>query len=57
MPKKYVFEFSGTKDMFLDTLRQFPNNDGKFYYFNDYSSSSSKPVIPEEKLSPAERLS
>ncbi len=36
MPKKYVFEFSGTKDMFLDTLRQFPNNDGKFYYFNDY---------------------
>lgn len=36
MSKEYVFEFQGTKEMFLDTLNQFPNNDGKFYYFNNY---------------------
>lgn len=36
MSKKYTFEFKGTKEMFLNILNQFPNNDGKFYYFNDY---------------------
>jgi hypothetical protein len=36
MPKEYIFEFQGTKEMFLDRLNQFPNNDGKFYFFNDY---------------------
>lgn len=36
MSKEYVFEFQGTKEMFLDILNQFPNSDGKFYYINDY---------------------
>ena len=36
MSKEYVFEFQGTKEMFLDTLNKFPNNDGKLYYFNNY---------------------
>ena len=36
MSKKYEFEFLGTKEMFIDMLNQFPNNDGKFYYFDDF---------------------
>ena len=36
MSENYSFEFSGTKEMFLNFLNQFPNNDNRFYYFNDY---------------------
>ena len=35
MPNEYVFEFSGTKDMFLSGLERFPHNDS-LYYFDDY---------------------
>lgn len=36
MPKKYMFEFSGSKEMFLEQLNKYPNNDQKFFYFDDY---------------------
>ena len=36
MSENYSFEFSGTKEMFLNFLNQFPNNDNRFYYFDDY---------------------
>ena len=36
MSKSYSFEFSGTKEMFLNQLNKYPNNDEKFFYFNDY---------------------
>ena len=36
MSKEYRFIFHGTKAMFLDTLKLFPNNDNTFFYFNDY---------------------
>ena len=36
MPKEYVFEFQGTKEMFLDVLNQFSNNDDNYFYFDDY---------------------
>ena len=36
MSEEYIFIFHGTKAMFLDTIKQFPNNDNTFFYFNDY---------------------
>ncbi len=36
MSKIYSFEFSGTKEMFLNLLSKFPNNNNSFYYFDDY---------------------
>lgn len=36
MSKSYSFEFLGTKEMFLNQLNKYPNNDEKFFYFNDY---------------------
>lgn len=36
MSKVYTFEFSGSKESFLDQLNQFQNNNHKFYYFDDY---------------------
>ncbi len=40
MSKEYVFEFSGTKEDFLNRLNRFSHNDsnssGTFYYFDDY---------------------
>ena len=36
MPKKYTFEFQGTKEEFFEILNRYPSNNGKFYYFDDY---------------------
>lgn len=36
MSKNYVFEFPGTREKFLNALNKFPNNDQKFFYFDDY---------------------
>lgn len=36
MQKQYTFEFSGTKEMFLDVLNKFQNNSNQYYYFDDY---------------------
>ena len=36
MSKSYSFEFSGTKETFLNQLNKYPNNDQKFFYFDDY---------------------
>lgn len=36
MTKEYTFQFLGTREDFLDILNQYPNNCGKFYYFDDY---------------------
>ena len=36
MQKSYSFEFSGTKEMFLNQLNKYPNNNQKFFYFDDY---------------------
>ena len=36
MSEEYIFEYPGTKQMFIDSLKQFPNNDNNFYYFDDY---------------------
>ena len=36
MSKSYSFEFSGTKEMFLNQLNKYPNNNQKFFYFDDY---------------------
>ena len=36
MSKEYAFEFFGTKEKFLEVLDQFPGNERRFYYFNDY---------------------
>ena len=40
MPKKYVFEFPGTKDEFLNSLKRFNHrssySSGTLYYLDDY---------------------
>lgn len=36
MAKNYCFEFSGTREDFLNTLNEHPGYDNKFYYFDDY---------------------
>ena len=40
MSKKYTFEFPGTREDFLNSLKRFAHNasyaDGTFYYFDDY---------------------
>ncbi len=36
MSKSYSFDFSGTKEMFLNQLNEYPNNNQKFFYFDDY---------------------
>ena len=36
MSKNYSFEFSGTKEMFLNQLNKFSDNDNGCYYFDDY---------------------
>ena len=36
MSKSYSFEFSGTKEMFLNQLNKYPNNNQKFFYFDNY---------------------
>lgn len=40
MSKEYMFEFTGTKDDFMNVLKQFSHNasysSGTFYYFDDY---------------------
>lgn len=36
MSKSYSFVFLGTKEMFLNQLNKYPNNNQKFFYFDDY---------------------
>ena len=36
MSKSYSFDFSGTKEIFLNQLNKYPNNNQKFFYFDDY---------------------
>ena len=40
MSKEYIFEFTGTKEDFMNSLNRFSHNDsysgGTFYYFDDY---------------------
>ena len=36
MSKSYSFEFSGTKEMFLNQLNKYNNNNQRFFYFDDY---------------------
>ena len=40
MSKEYIFEFTGTKEDFINTLNRFNHNtsysNGTFYYFDDY---------------------
>lgn len=36
MSKKYSFEFSGTKEMFLNSLNQFPRDEQKIFHCEDY---------------------
>lgn len=36
MSKSYLFEYPGTKEMFLSQLIKYPNNDKKFFCFDDY---------------------
>lgn len=36
MAKEYAFVFSGTREDFIGILNQYPNNNGKFFYFDDY---------------------
>ena len=36
MSKSYSFEFLGTKEVFLNQLKKYPNSDQKFFYFDDY---------------------
>ncbi len=36
MSQEFVFEFSGTKEDFLNKLGCFPNNNRQYCYFNDY---------------------
>ena len=36
MSKSYSFEFAGTKEMFLNQLNKYRNNDQRFFYFDDY---------------------
>ena len=36
MSQEYVFEYSGTKQMFLDSLRKYSYTNDDFFYFNDY---------------------
>jgi len=34
--KTYTFEFPGTKEMFLNSLQDYPNNFNEFFYFDNY---------------------
>lgn len=36
MSKSYSFDFLGTKENFLSQLNKYPNNNQKFFYFDDY---------------------
>ena len=36
MSKSYSFEFWGTKEMFLNQLNKYNNNNQRFFYFDDY---------------------
>ena len=36
MSKSYSFEFLGTKEMFMNQLNKYRNNDQRFFYFDDY---------------------
>lgn len=36
MSKKYLFEFPGTKEMFLNSLNQFPRDEQKIFHCEDY---------------------
>jgi hypothetical protein len=36
MSQEYIFEYQGTKQMFMDFIKQFPGNDNDFYYFDRY---------------------
>lgn len=36
MSKSYSFDFLGTKEKFLNQLNKYPNNNQKFFYFDDY---------------------
>lgn len=42
MPKSYSFVFSGTKEAFLNSLKKHPNNNQKFFFFNDYIIDTSE---------------
>ena len=35
MPKRYSFRFPGTKEMFLNQIKEYPNKDQRFYYIED----------------------
>ena len=36
MSQEYIFEYQGTKLMFLDSLKKYPNNNDTFFYFDNY---------------------
>ncbi len=36
MSQEYIFEYPGTKQMFLDSLRKHSYSNSDFFYFNDY---------------------
>lgn len=36
MSKSYSFEFSGTKEMFLNQLNKYNNNNQRFFYIDNY---------------------
>ncbi len=42
MSKNYSFEFSGTKEMFLNQLNKYPNNNQRFFYSDDYIMETSR---------------
>ena len=36
MSQEYIFEYQGTKQMFCDSLKKYPNNNDTFFYFDNY---------------------
>ena len=36
MSQEYIFEYQGTKQMFFDSLKKYPNNNDTFFYFDNY---------------------
>ncbi len=36
MSQEYIFEYPGTKQLFLDSLRKHSYSNSDFFYFNDY---------------------
>lgn len=36
MSKTYCFTYNGTREQFLEALNEYPSNDRRHFYFNDY---------------------